>query len=176
MGERREGQVAAGTERMHFVGKFNESSSSTTTLMHQKRGSVHTEWTINRLAARGTMAPHLPESGHHDTIKTDTALSRRFTRSEPVRWLRVVAASQPKACGDVKDTFFPKDSGISMEGKSSDQKNLKGSMLGRPIPPVAERQDVNKGRRRISELADRHYIRRSHQRMTFIEYQQGVRH
>jgi len=63
MGERREGQVAAGTERMHFVGKFNESSSSTTTLMHQKRGSVHTEWTINRLAARGTMAPHLPESG-----------------------------------------------------------------------------------------------------------------
>ena len=76
--------------------------------------------------------------------------------------------------GDIKDTFYLKDSDVSTEGKSSDQKNLKGSMLGRPIPPVAERQDVNKGRRRISELADRHYIRRSHQRMTFMEYQQGV--
>ena len=45
------------------------------------------------------------------------------------------------------DTLKPlsmKDSHVSTEGKSSDQKNLKGSMLGRPIPPMAERQDVIK--------------------------------
>jgi hypothetical protein len=41
-------------------------------------------------------------------------------------------------------TVSVKDSHVSTEGKSSDQKNLKGSMLGRPIPPMAERQDVIK--------------------------------
>jgi hypothetical protein len=46
--------------------------------------------------------------------------------------------------GDIKDTFYLKDSDVSTEGKSSDQKLLKGSMLGRPIPPTAERQDVIK--------------------------------
>ena len=60
-----------------------------------------------------------------------------------------MAAPQPRTSGDVNDTLFLTDSRISTEGKSSDLKNLKGSMLGHfdksPIPPMAERQDVIKG-------------------------------
>jgi hypothetical protein len=63
--------------------------------------------------------------------------------------LQQMAAPQPRSSGDVNDTSFLKGKHISTEGKSSDLKNLKGSMLGHfdmsPIPPMAERQAVAKG-------------------------------
>ena len=133
MGERREGQVAVETECMHFGGRFDEGGLASAGFEYQKhskgyttapliyptRGAVHTEWTVNRLAALWTIA------------------------------LQRMAVPQPRTSGDVKDTFFPGDSRVSTEGKSSDLKNLKGSMLGHfdlsPIPPMAEREDVIQG-------------------------------
>jgi hypothetical protein len=76
--------------------------------------------------------------------------------------------------GDIKDTFYLKDSDVSTEGKSSDQKLLKGSMLGRPIPPTAERQDVIKVLKTYFRLIHGRYIWRSHRRLTFINISRAL--
>jgi quercetin dioxygenase-like cupin family protein len=201
---------------MHFVGRFDESRLATAgpkyqnrskdysiaSLVDHTRGSVHTELTVNQLAAQGTISPHVhsyEESfyiltgqaivaidgnshllgpGDYGVIKVGTSHAWRNAASEPVRWLQM-ASPQPKTSGDVKDTFFLKDDRTPTEGKSPDLKNLKGSMLGHfdmsQIPPMAERQDVMKGLEGVflNWLIDSKFGA-SHHRLAFIEYQPGV--
>ena len=200
---------------MHFIGKFDEKRLAPTTkfqnhsesytiapLIDHTSGSVHTELTINQLAANGTLSPHvhsyeegfyvlagsaivaidgkahLLKAGDFGAIKVGTPHAWRNAGSESLRWLQM-AAPQPKTSGDVKDTFFLKDGHIPTEGKILDLKNLNGSMLGHfdvsQVPPMAERHNVMPGLEGVflNWLIDAKFGA-SHHRMAFIEYQPGV--
>lgn len=200
---------------MHYFGRFHDSALASdptydahsqgytrAALVNHATGSVHTGLSMNQLAARGTVAPHVHSfeegfyilsgqaivsindqayllgAGDYGVAKVGTVHGWRTMGSAPVRWLQM-AAPQPKAAGKERDTFFVKSGSVPADAKPVDANDLKGNLLGHfdvsQIPPIGERQTAARGLEGVflKWMIDENFGARHH-RMLFIEYQPGV--
>jgi quercetin dioxygenase-like cupin family protein len=172
-------------------------------LVGRETGSVHTGLSVNQLAPRGTIEPHvhsfeegfyllsgealvtigeasyLLAPGDYGAVKVGTPHAWRNTGGEPARWLQM-SAPQPKPVGAERDTFFPRDRSIATSAARLDLQDRKGNLLGHfdvgQIPPPGERPPAPAGLEGVflKWLIDEEFGARHH-RMVLIEYQPGVR-
>jgi len=200
---------------MHYFGKFQDSmlvgdplfaghgeSYSRAPLVNHTIGSVLTGLSICKLAAGGTLDPHvhsfeegfyvlsgeavfavndqayLLKAGDYGVVKVGALHAWRNLGPSPVRWLQM-NAPQPKAAGKERDTFFQKGGTAPSQAKPLDLADLRGSLLGHfdesQIPPVGQRTNVAAGLEGVflKWMIDENFGS-IHHRMLFIEYQPGV--
>ena len=171
-------------------------------LVTHATGSVHTGLSMCQLGPKGTLPPHVHSfeesfyvlSGHavvgindraylagpgdYGVVKVGTLHSWRNIAGAPVRWFQM-AAPQPKAAGQDRDTFFLKGGSAPEDALPLNLSDLGGNLLGHfdtsQIPPIGQRQNVAAGLEGVflKYLIDEHFGSRHH-RMLFIEYQPGV--
>lgn len=163
--------------------------------------SVHTGLSLNVLAAGGVILPHLhsfEESfyvlegsavvdvgesawrvgpGDYGVCPVGTVHAWRATGFSPVRWLQM-AAPQPRAAGEERDTFFPRDGRPASDGKPLSSRGP-GDLLAHfgidQIPPGTEGRAASGGLKGVflKWLVDAAFGARHH-RMLLAEYQPGV--
>jgi quercetin dioxygenase-like cupin family protein len=171
-------------------------------LVDHSSGSVHTGLSIAQLAPQGTLAPHvhayeesfyllsgeaivdvgdqsyLLKPGDYGVTKVGTLHGWRNAGSSPVRWLQM-AAPQPKAQGEDRDTFFKKNGAVASRASTPDWNDLRGSLLGHfdasQIPAGEEGRIVSGGLKGVflKWLVDEPFGA-VHHRLLFIEYLPGV--
>jgi quercetin dioxygenase-like cupin family protein len=164
-------------------------------------GSVHTGLSLNVLGPEGVILPHLhsfEESfyilegnaivevgerawqlgpGDYGVCPVGTAHAWRAAGSSPVRWLQM-AAPQPRAVEEERDTFFLKGRTPSNGGQPLSSKEP-GDLLGHfhfdQIPPGTEGRAASGGLKGVflKWLIDAAFGARHH-RMLLAEYQPGV--
>jgi quercetin dioxygenase-like cupin family protein len=165
-------------------------------------GSVHTGLSLNALAPAGTIAhhvhsyeegfyilegrpavtidrqTHLLGPGDFGVMKVGTLHAWRNAGTTVVRWAQM-AAPQPKAGDEMRDTFFQKDPAPFEEAEPLDPADPKGSLLGHfdateiPAPDAARMGAGALPGVFLKWMIDEHLGARHH-RMLFIEYQPGV--
>ena len=199
---------------MHYVGQSGkralisrptyESCSEGYThaaLIDHTTGSVHTGLSLNQLAARGTLSPHVHSyeegfyllAGHvivsihehayllgpgdYGAIKVGTPHAWRHVGSAPAEWLEM-AAPQPKPYGQERDTFFLNDGAIPTEAPRLDVSDLTGHLLGHfdvgQIPAAEGRITAGGLKGVFLQWMIDEKLGARHHRMLFIEYQPGV--
>jgi len=171
-------------------------------LIDHTTASVHTGLSLNELAKKGTVAPHVhsfEESfyilegqavvtigehalrlgpGDFACCKVGTVHGWRNTGNGPVRWLQM-AAPQPKPAGKERDTFFLKNASLPETAAPPQAGDHQGALLGHfdvgQVPPVDQRGENVTGAKGVflQWLMDEKFGARHH-RMLFLEYQPGA--
>jgi quercetin dioxygenase-like cupin family protein len=171
-------------------------------LVDHLSGSAHTGLTIAQLDGGGWISPHVHayevgfyilsgtaivaigdqtyrfSHGDYGCIKVGTLHAWKNAGNEAVRWLRM-AAPQPKALGQERDTFFKKGGMPPTDGAPLDPADPKGNLLSHfdqsQIPPGDEGRMVAAGLKGVflKWLIDEKFGA-VHHRMLFIEYLPGV--
>jgi quercetin dioxygenase-like cupin family protein len=180
----------------HPVFEHHSEGYLIASLVDHTSGSFHTGLSLNHLAAKGAVDPHLHSyeegfyilegqavltiddhahqlsSGDFGAFKVGTRHAWRNTSDAPLRWLGM-AAPQPKPQGKERDTFFPKN--VPIPTNVQPIAGMLGHFDVSQIPSTPEARAALPGANNVflQWMIDEKFGARHH-RMLFLEYLPGA--